>query len=101
MKKLLTFLFLMLAILPSSAQRKIDKLDRGLIGIKVDSGVFLSWRIQSDEYYDVKYNLYRNGTKIAENLTVSNFTDKGGSVDNSYTVAAVVRGKEQTQCKAI
>ncbi|MCI6370397.1 MAG: rhamnogalacturonate lyase, partial [Prevotella sp.] len=101
MKKLLTFLFLMLAILPSSAQRKIDKLDRGLIGIKVDAGVFLSWRIQSDEYYDVKYNLYRNGTKIAENLTVSNFTDKGGSVDNSYTVAAVVRGKEQTQCKAI
>ena len=101
MKKLLTFLFLMLAILPSSAQRKIDKLDRGLIGIKVNAGVFLSWRIQSDEYYDVKYNLYRNGTKIAENLTVSNFTDKGGSVDNSYTVAAVVRGKEQTQCKAI
>ena len=101
MKKLLTFLFLMLAILPSSAQRKIDKLDRGLIGIKVNAGVFLSWRIQSDEYYDVKYNLYRNGTKIAENLTVSNFTDKGGSVNNSYTVAAVVRGKEQTQCKAI
>lgn len=91
----------MLAILPSSAQRKIDKLDRGLIGIKVDAGVFLSWRIQSDEYYDVKYNLYRNGTKIAENLNVSNFTDKGGSVNNSYTVAAVVRGKEQTQSKAI
>ena len=101
MRKLLTFLFLMLAILPSSAQRKIDKLDRGLIGIKVDAGVFLSWRIQSDEYYDVKYNLYRNGTKIAENLNVSNFTDKGGSVNNSYTVAAVVRGKEQTQSKAI
>lgn len=101
MKQILTFLFLMLAILPSSAQRGIDKLDRGLIGIKVNAGVFLSWRIQSDEYYDVKYNLYRNGTRIAENLDVSNFTDKGGSVDNTYTVAAVVRGKEQTQCKVI
>ena len=67
MKKLLTLLLLALTVMTASAQRTTDKLDRGLIGIKVNAGVFLSWRIQADEYYDVKYNLYRDGNKIAEN----------------------------------
>ena len=87
--------------LTASAQRTIDKLDRGLIAIKTTSGVYVNWRIQSNEYFDVKYNLYRNGTKIAENLNVSNYTDAAGTVSNTYTVAAVVRGKEQAQCAAV
>ena len=101
MKKLLSLLLLALTMLTASAQRTIDKLDRGLIGIKVNTGVFLSWRIQADEYYDVKYNLYRDGKKIAENLNVSNYTDAAGTTSSSYTVAAVVRGKEQTQSAAV
>ncbi len=95
---LILTLFLSLA---SFAQRFIDNLDRGLIAIKTSGGVYVNWRIQSNEYFDVKYNLYCNGTKIAENLNVSNFTDNGGSASSSYTVAAVVRGKEQTQCAAV
>ena len=54
-----------------------------------------------EEYYDVKYNLYRDGTKIAENLDVSNFTDSSGSTTSKYTVSAVIRGKEQAQCNAV
>ena len=52
----------------ANAQRTMDKLDRGLIAVKTTGGVFCSWRIMGEEYYDVKYNLYRDGTKIVENL---------------------------------
>ena len=61
-------------------QRFADRLDRGLVAVKTSSGVYCSWRIQADEYYDVKYNLYRDGTKVnAEPLDVSNYTDAGGA----------------------
>jgi hypothetical protein len=56
------------------AQRVIDKLDRGVVAVKTSSGVFVSWRIQSDEYYDVTYNLYRDGSLIAENLVINDTT---------------------------
>ncbi len=92
---------LFLFSLAASAQRFTDKLDRGLVAVKTSQGVFVSWRNQADEYYDVKYNLYRNGTKIASDLNTSNFTDKSGSASSSYEVAAVVRGAEQSKCKAV
>lgn len=68
-------LFAVLSIVSVSdadAQRKTDQLDRGLVAVKVSSGVYVSWRVQADEYYDVTYNLYRNGALIAQNLIVSN-----------------------------
>lgn len=101
MNKLLTTLILILLAMPMMAQRVTDKLDRGLIAMKVSSGVYVSWRLLGEEYYDVKFNLYRNGTKIAENLNVTNFTDKSGTASNTYTVAPVVKGVEQAQSKAV
>lgn len=84
------------------AQRFTDKLDRGLVAIAKQSGVFVSWRVQPDEYYDVKYNVYRNGTKLNSTpLSVSNYTDASGSASSSYTVRAVVNGKEQSACAAV
>lgn len=81
--------------MPSHAQRYMDKLDRGLVAVNTGSGIFLSWRIQGEEYYDVAYNVYRDGKKLnASPLTVSNYTDKDGSSSSKYTVRAVVRGKE-------
>lgn len=41
------------------------------------------------------YNVYRNGTKIASALTVSNFTDTGAVATATYTVRAVINGVEQ------
>lgn len=99
--KTLFFFLAMLVATTASAQRHIDKLDRGLVGVKTTKGVFLSWRIQSEEYYNVTYNLYRDGVKVAENLSTSNFTDAGGSTSASYQVAAVVRGVEKERCEAV
>ena len=100
--------FLLLAVLACSvalsahAQRTMDKLDRGLVAVKTSSGVFCSWRIMGEEYYDVTYNIYRDGTKLnSEPLTVSNFTDGSGSTSSTYQVEAVVRGVVQEKCKAV
>lgn len=96
MKKL-CFLLMLLMVCGGSmkAQRRTDAIGRGVVAVKVDAGVFVSWRILAEEYYDVKYNLYRNGTKLNDQpLTVSNFTDTGGNEQSSYTVKAVVRGVE-------
>lgn len=95
---------LLLAIAISGfAQRQTDVIDRGLVAIKTGTGVFVSWRILGEEYYDVKYNIYRDGTLLnSEPLDVSNYIDtSGGTTSSKYTVSAVVRGVEQEQCDAV
>ena len=85
-----------------SAQRVTDKLDRGLTAMKVSGGVFVSWRILGEEYYDVTYNLYRDGVKVNDApLSVSNFTDKGGTTSSTYAVTAIVGGQEQERCATV
>lgn len=100
-KLLATSALALLVSMGANAQRFTDKLDRGLVAVKTTKGVYCSWRIQADEYYDVKYNLYRDGTKVnAEPLDVSNFTDTSGSESSQYTVKAVLNGVEQQASKA-
>lgn len=98
-RRLLLFvLVVLLCGVTSFAQRKMDKLDRGLIAVKTSDGVFCSWRILGEEYYDVTYNLYRDGQKVNEKpLEVSNFVDESGTESSVYTVKAVVRGVEEAQ----
>ena len=99
---LLSAILFMVSVLGVFAQRKTDLLDRGLVAIKTNSGVFCSWRILGEEYYDVNYNVYRDGTRInATPLSLSSFVDKGGGYGNTYKVSAVVRGVEQSQCNAV
>ena len=100
MKKVLLALMMGMIGITASAQRVIDKLDRGVVAVKTTSGVFVSWRIQSDEYYDVTYNLYRDGSLVAEGLSVSNYTDAAGTASSSYAVEAVKRGVKQSMSAA-
>ncbi len=95
MKRFLFLAILVITTLSISAQRMTDQLDRGLVAIKTTNGIYCSWRINAEEYYDVKYNLYRDGVKVAENLSVSNYVDAAGTESSKYTVKAVVRGTEQ------
>ena len=102
MKKLgLLFLSMFISCV-AFAQRMTDVVDRGLVAVKVNSGVYLSWRVFGEEYYDITYNLYRNGTKVNSTpLSVSNYTDKQGTSSNTYTVAPIIDGVEQAQCAAV
>ena len=61
MKRLFLVALLGLMTIVTQAQRVTDKLDRGLVAMKAGGGVYLSWRIFGEEYYDVTYNVYRDG----------------------------------------
>lgn len=79
-----------------------DRLDRGLVAMKVSGGVFLSWRITGEEYYDTRYNVYRDGTLLNdEPLSVSCYTDRTGTTAATYTVRAVSGTQEQADSKAV
>ena len=116
MKKFFLGVLLGLVAVGASAQRVTDKLTRGLVAMPQGdktgqderygvngSGIFVSWRILPSEYYDTKYNLYRDGTLVAGDLTVSNYQDNGGSTGSTYRVVPVVKGVELTaqaaECK--
>ncbi|MBP5340279.1 MAG: carbohydrate-binding protein [Prevotella sp.] len=102
MKKLL---FLALAALTSTclhAQRVTDIVDRGLVAVPSNTGGYLvSWRILGEEYYDTQFNLYRNGSKIASNLTKSNYLDTSGNASATYEVEPIVKGVSQGKSAAV
>ncbi len=89
------------------AQRHTDRLDRGLVAVPANvngasgSGNFVSWKIFGEEYYDVTYNLYCNGAKVASNLKVGCYSHAAGTASSRYQVAAVVGGVEQELCAAV
>ena len=90
-----------LMTLGAQAQRVTDKLDRGIVAVPTGSGYLVSWRKYGEEYYDTQYNLYRNGTKIASNLTKTNYQDASGSAAATYQVEPVVKGVAQEKSAAV
>jgi len=78
------------------AQRNVEFLDRGLIAVKVTSGVFLSWRILGTDPAGISFNIYRGTTKV--NTTpitgASNLTDASGTTTSTYSVKPVIGGVE-------
>ncbi|MCF2945703.1 rhamnogalacturonan lyase [Paenibacillus tarimensis] len=81
----------------------MEKLSRGLVAVKVNSGVFLSWRLLGTETASTAFNVYRGSTKLNSSpITGSTtYTDPQGSTSLSYTVRAVVNGQEQSASSAV
>lgn len=86
--------------------RQMEKLDRGLIAIKTDGGVYLSWRLfdSEDNIFgsadkNVSFNIYRDGKKIGEVATKTNYVDS--TVGTNYSVAPVINGVEGEKCAAV
>jgi len=101
MRNLRFFLFLFVLSFISNmlaTVRQMEYLDRGLIAIKVTSGVYLSWRLLGTEPSNTGFNIYRNKIKINETplTTSTNYTDALGQLTSSYEVKAVYNGVEDT-----
>ena len=79
---------------PPSNQRQTEWLDRGVVALKAEEGIFVSWRLLADEYAsNVTFNLYRNGVKLNSTpLAVTNFADAGGVPGDIYKVETLVNG---------
>ena len=71
-------------------------LDRGLVAVWTEEGVFLSWRLLAVEPFDLGFHVYRNGARItSEPITTStNYLDREGTVNDQYHVVPVRGGLE-------
>lgn len=85
---------------PSGPQ--LEHLDRGLVGVTADAGVFLSWRLlatevtgaTADSLVGPDFTVYRDGEAVATVSGSTNYLDPDGPADAEYRVAAVVDGVE-------
>ena len=83
----------------------MENLDRGVVAVVVTGGVYVGWRMFGYEYdgtdADVTYNLYRDGTKVANVTDSTNYQDSSGTATSKYTVSAVIKGVEGPQSTAV
>ncbi|MFI6762414.1 rhamnogalacturonan lyase [Micromonospora sp. NPDC050417] len=86
---------------PGPGLRQLEFLDRGLVAVKVDGGVYLSWRFLGDEPDDVAYRVYRDNKLVATVTGSSNYTDAAGTATSAYRVAAIVNGVTRPKSAAV
>lgn len=73
------------AFAASAVTRNMENLDRGVVAVMTDNGVFLSWRRLATEGADTNFEVYRNKEKITEGA-ITNFVDTAGTINDYYTV---------------
>ncbi|WP_409348136.1 rhamnogalacturonan lyase [Paenibacillus gyeongsangnamensis] len=80
----------------------MEYLDRGLVAVLTDNGVFVSWRLLGTEPASTAFNLYRDGIRVNPQPIASgtNYQDPEGTASSSYTVRAVVNGEEKPASSA-
>ncbi|WP_308184891.1 rhamnogalacturonan lyase [Streptomyces sp. MNU76] len=81
----------------AATARQVERLDRGVVSVHVDSGNLVSWRWLATDPNDVSFNVYRAGTKVNSTpITGStNYFHSGAPAQADYTVRAIVGGVEQ------
>jgi len=84
----------------SSGHFQMEGLNRGVVAVRVDGGVYVGWRMFGYEYDpvtpgNISFNLYRDGRMIASVSDSTNYLDTEGTSASSYSVRAVIAGVEQ------
>jgi len=77
---------------------QVEKLNRGLIAVRVGQGYYLSWRLLANEPYTTGFNVYRGGTTKLNATPITGatvYTDANAAQNSVYTVRAVVNGVER------
>lgn len=87
----------------------LEKINRGLVAVKVNNGVFVSWRMFKDEATGASetgltgtdFVIYRDGVKVSCVTDSCNYLDKEGTLESKYAVAPLKNGKEGDRCEEI
>ncbi len=90
------------AVAPTAATVQRENLDRGLVSVRSGTGNLVSWRLLGTEAATTGFHVYRGGTRLtaAPVTNSTNYLDAGAAASASYTVRAVVGGKEQAASPA-
>lgn len=78
-------------------------LDRGLVAVATEAGVFLSWRLLATEPFDLGFHVYRNGVQItpAPVTNSTNYLDQQGTVSDQYAVIPVIDTLERGETVSV
>lgn len=79
---------------------QLEKLNRGLVAVETENGVFLAWRMFRDEAKGAQkerltgtdYIVYRNGEIIATVADSTNYLDADGKYQDEYRIAPISAG---------
>jgi rhamnogalacturonan endolyase len=84
---------------PPRGARQAEFLDRGVVAVKTDAGVFLSWRLLGDESYKTGFNVYRDRKKLNHKplTATTHYLDAGGTTSSTYTVRSMNDGHEHSR----
>ena len=80
-------------------KRQMEKLDRGIVAVRTSpEEVFIGWRLLGTDPANTGFNLYRGDLKlnIKPITSTTSYVDKT-TVNEIYSVRAVIRGKEQKE----
>ena len=77
----------------ATPESQMEKLGRGVVALPQTKGIFISWRLLGTDDARTTFDVIRNGEVIAEDLTVSNYSDEAGTTDSKYQVVCKVNGK--------
>lgn len=74
---------------------QMEHLNRGVVALPENSGRgnFVSWRFLGTDDSATRFDLVCNGTTIATDLEVSNYTDASGDSSSEYQVITKVNGE--------
>lgn len=88
---------------PTNIARETEWLDRGVIALKSEEGIFVSWRLLADEYaQDIRFNIYRNEQKINEEpLSITNFSDREGKPNDRYMIETLKDGQAVSEAETV
>ncbi len=83
--------------------RQMEDLDRGLVAVAVDQGVYIGWRLLGTDPEDIAFNLYRDSTLVNDTpiTETTDFLDLGGTPAAAYLVRAVVDGVEVEKTRSV
>jgi rhamnogalacturonan endolyase len=82
--------------------RQMETLDRGLVAVKTDGGVFLGWRLLNSDSPDEQFNVYKNGVLLNQQPLsgATCFEDKTGTAGDKYAVKTL-SGKNEAVSKTV
>lgn len=99
----LLLLMLISAMQLSAASKQMEYLNRGVVAVKVNNGVYVSWRYLGTDDPSIGFNIYRDGAKVNDQpiTTKTNYIDTKGTTNSKYVIKSVINGKETEASEAV
>ena len=73
--------------LTTSAKQTEERIGRAPVAVTTSQGILVSWRSLKSDAPTQTFNVYRNGTLIASDITTkTNFVDKDGKAGDTYRI---------------